>query len=269
MVQTWSDEEPRAAALADALGDVELFSVRAPDPATEDLPRRVEGWVDRAVEVLDAMPVDPPYRIVGWSFGGVVAVELARRLGERGVPVAFVGMIDTTRPRLRPLDATEYVWFHLGAAAALTDRRARGPYLRRRLLALAARRFPRTGRAAENLAHRLRLRARPAKPLGTRPSDPLTVSIHTSYLNYRGDPVPFPVGLYATTPSLRRRPEAALRWAGHLHGGFELVEIAGDHYGCFDPEHVGVLASALRRSLDRADADAAGDADQTRATSAS
>ena len=55
------------------------------------------------------LPVEPPYRLVGWSFGGVVAVEAERRLIAGGTPVFFVGMIDTIRPNLRPLSTIEYV----------------------------------------------------------------------------------------------------------------------------------------------------------------
>jgi len=269
VVQTWHNEQDRFAALADALGDVELWSVLPPDPAEGELPRRVDQWVDRAEDVLAGLPVEAPFRIVGWSFGGVVALELARRLRDRGIPVVFVGMIDTTRPRLRPVDDGEYVWFHLGVAAAMSDRSARLPYVWHRLQFLAWRRFPRTGRWFERTAFRLRLRSRPPKPPLAPPPDPLQASIHVSYLNYEGDPVPFPVNLYATRPSLARRPEPALRWAGHLHGGFELVEIPGDHEGLFDPDHIGVLAAALRRSLDRSDADTDRPDGQTRATSAS
>ena len=268
VVQTWHNEQARFADLSAALGDTELWSILPPDPPDDEPPRRVEHWVDRAEAVLATLPVEPPVRILGWSFGGVVGLELARRLRDRGVPVAFVGMIDTTRPRLRPVDDAEYVWFHLGAAAAMSERSARLPYLWHRLLFLVWRRFPRTGRLFERTTYRLGLRSRPPRPPLAAPPDPLQAAIHVSYLNYQGAPVPFPVTLFATRPSLARRPEPALRWAGQLHGGFELTVVDGDHEGLFDPEHIRSLATALRRSLDRADEDLGAEG-QARATSAS
>jgi phthiocerol/phenolphthiocerol synthesis type-I polyketide synthase D len=42
-----------------------------------------------------------PYRFLGWSFGGVVAVELAQRLVAAGETVDLIAMIDTLVPGLQ------------------------------------------------------------------------------------------------------------------------------------------------------------------------
>jgi thioesterase domain-containing protein len=39
-----------------------------------------------------------PYRLAGWSLGGMIAYEMARQLREAGETVNFIGMIDTGSP---------------------------------------------------------------------------------------------------------------------------------------------------------------------------
>ncbi len=246
---TWMGESDHYTALADAMG-CEILSILPPSPDDGPMPRRVEQWVDHHQTVLETLPVEPPYRFVGWSFAGVVAIEMARRLRDTGHGDSFVGMIDTIRPRLLPLSTREYVWFHLSAALAMPDEQERIAYLKGRGLFLLYRRFPKTGAAARNALVRVGRR----EPLGNpkpKPTEPAMVSVHTSYLNYRGDPVPFPVSIYATAGSTRRSREPALRWASWLHAGYELTDIPGAHFTMFDPEHVGALGDAIRMSLAR------------------
>ena len=102
------------------------------------------------------------------------------------------------------------------------------------------------------MARRALVRGRTRAPIGNprpKPTDPATVSIHTSYLNYRGDPVPFPVSIYATDGSLERAREPALRWAPWLHAGYDLTNVPGAHYTLFDAGHVDALGAAVRMSL--------------------
>ncbi|TKI91273.1 hypothetical protein FC695_33100, partial [Bacillus cereus] len=35
-----------------------------------------------------------PYTLLGWSFGGIVAFEMARKLEELGDKVSFLGLLD-------------------------------------------------------------------------------------------------------------------------------------------------------------------------------
>ncbi len=256
-LHTWHDEEVHYAAVSQALGGRPIWSVLPPKADASALPRRVDEWVDHALTVLDDLPVDPPYRLIGWSFGGVVAVETARRLLARGTPVAFVGLIDTIRPNLRPLSTSEYVWYHLGEARDIPDDRLRFRYLGVKSLQLLNRRFPVAGGAAKRVrgliwpqqAHE---EERPSQR-SSAPRDPLEICIHVSYLNYRGRGVDFPVSLYATAPSCAEARAPVLRWAGWLEAGYEFVMIPGDHHSLFERGNVDDLAVSLQRSLDIAE----------------
>ncbi len=253
-VHTWHSDVMHYEALSQALGDRPIFSVLPPKSDAGALPRRVDDWVDHVLAVLDELPVDPPYRVIGWSFGGVVALETARRLIAGGKPVAFVGMIDTIRPKLRPLSPSEYLWYHLGEALDIPDERLRIRYMGKKGLVYLHRRFPVAGGAAKRALRVARPQPAPEakrpKPSNSKPRDPLKVSIHVSYLNYRGRGVDFPVSLYATAPSCVRAGGPALRWSGWLEAGYEFVMISGDHFSLFERGNVESFAGVLQRSLD-------------------
>jgi thioesterase domain-containing protein len=254
-IHTWPGETKNYDNVATAMGgSSRIVSIPPPLACRDTLPRRVEDWVDHHESALRELSVEPPHRFVGWSFGGVVAVELARRLRASGTDVEFVGMIDTIRPRLLPLSNREFVWYHLGAAARMPNPAERSAYLRQKTMYLASRRFPRAGSAARRMLERMGFRRDRAVKHSVRPTDPMQISVHTSYLNYRAEPVPFPVSLYATAGSLRRAREPVLRWLPWLHGGYELAEIPGEHFTLFEPGYVEVLAEAIGASLRRIEA---------------
>lgn len=58
----------------------------------------VEEIATRFLGILRAQQPRGPYLLAGYSFGGKVAVEIARRLHESGEPVRFVGLLDTPGP---------------------------------------------------------------------------------------------------------------------------------------------------------------------------
>ena len=50
------------------------------------------------IEVIQDTQPQGPYYLSGYSFGGLVAFEMARQLTAAGLPVAFLGLFDTTAP---------------------------------------------------------------------------------------------------------------------------------------------------------------------------
>lgn len=67
---------------------------------------RIEEMAARYIrEILAVQPVGP-HLIGGWSFGGLVAFEMARQLREQGRPVALLAILDTT-PGLMPEQVRE------------------------------------------------------------------------------------------------------------------------------------------------------------------
>jgi amino acid adenylation domain-containing protein len=56
---------------------------------------RVEDMADRYVEEIRAAQREGPYSLGGYSFGGLVALEIARRLKDLGQEVEYLALIDT------------------------------------------------------------------------------------------------------------------------------------------------------------------------------
>jgi thioesterase domain-containing protein len=62
---------------------------------------RVEDLAKRYVRDLSAVQPHGPYRLLGFSYGGLVALEVARQLVAAGHDVEFLGVVDTRLPGLR------------------------------------------------------------------------------------------------------------------------------------------------------------------------
>lgn len=251
LLATWSTDVDLVAPLEARLGGRAVRVVEAPAGADADGLRSVDDWVVHHLERLEALEVEPPYLLAGFSFGGVVALEMARRLAPGGA-VDYVGMIDTVRPRLRPKRLRDAVPYHLAEAALLPDRDERRRYLRKELRLRVVRRAP-----EPLLRARRTLLRRPHPAAGRtfeRPTEPLVRAIHRSYLKYVARPTEIPVHLFPTQQSVARcSGDVSLRWAAFLRGGFTVTPIAGTHSTIGSSKHVDVLAAAMRAQLDLVD----------------
>jgi thioesterase domain-containing protein len=82
-----------------------------PGEPTDRPPRRtVEGLAMRMVEMIRAVQPDGPYRIAGYSSGGILAYEIAVQLIASDQEVAFIGLIDASyRPGLTGLKKAKWI----------------------------------------------------------------------------------------------------------------------------------------------------------------
>ena len=126
IVETWA-ESTHVEQLEARLHDRRIVALPPPEP--DQAPGRVDGWIDHHLRQLLAADVSPPYHLVGWSFGGVIALELARRLRTEGTAIAYVALLDSIRPWLRPLRWRDAVPYHLTEAALIPSPDARRAYL--------------------------------------------------------------------------------------------------------------------------------------------
>ena len=92
-----------------------LWGLQAAGLDGEEPPQdRVEAMADRQVQALRAVQPAGPYAICGFSFGGLVALEIARRLSQAGERIELLCLLDA------------YVWRELKGPAASLDRIRRG-----------------------------------------------------------------------------------------------------------------------------------------------
>jgi FkbM family methyltransferase len=95
--------------LARRLGGHPVHGFQSPGLEKGETPLdTVEGQAACYLEALRAVQPAGPYALAGWSFGGVVAYEMARRLTEAGEEVSLLAVLDTApvtagdAPKLEP-----------------------------------------------------------------------------------------------------------------------------------------------------------------------
>ncbi|WP_194815485.1 non-ribosomal peptide synthase/polyketide synthase [Nocardia sp. XZ_19_385] len=70
-------------------------------PTAGSMQEMVADYIDR----MRTIQPEGPYHLLGWSYGGVVAQAMAAELSRRGIPVGFVGVLDSEPPQGAIADA--------------------------------------------------------------------------------------------------------------------------------------------------------------------
>ncbi|GHB09775.1 MULTISPECIES: amino acid adenylation domain-containing protein [Streptomyces] len=226
---------------------VRVLGVRwAAGPAEPGHEPSLEEMARAHHEQLRAVQSEGPYLLAGWSFGGVLALEVGRLLRESGQEVAFLGLIDAN-PVLDPLSGlppveTSYLTL-LGQVLEEVDRRAADGEDSVDIAEFSSDRdwvglmggAPAAGVKAAHLRRSLAMARQSMGALVT----------YTAR-RYEGDTDLFQAG--ATGPGLRAQLEAGLR--GVVDGSVRVHEVPGDHTGILASPHVTVLAEAIDAVLE-------------------
>ncbi|SAL73620.1 non-ribosomal peptide synthetase [Caballeronia arvi] len=75
--------------------DVPLYGLQSPILSGETAPPSVAGLADRYIAHIRTIQPRGPYRLMGWSFGGLVAHRIASSLEAQGETVAHVVLLDS------------------------------------------------------------------------------------------------------------------------------------------------------------------------------
>ncbi|HEX6288936.1 MAG TPA: thioesterase domain-containing protein, partial [Herpetosiphonaceae bacterium] len=197
-----------------------------------------------AAEYLTAIrSVQPkgPYRLGGWSFGGVVAFEVAQQLRRQGQEVALVALVDSgpPAPDSAPLDATAR---RIAFARDLSG-----------LLGVNLAITPADLDALSSILDRARQHGALPPDLDRDQIERLAAvfDAHLSALqHYAPAPMSAPVALLEAS-----RPESVAEswrfWAADL----DAQVVPGTHYTLLRPPHVEAVARWLRGQLDAVEAD--------------
>lgn len=91
--------------LAGLLGaDQPVYGFEAPGFDNDRTPvDALPRLADEYTSILRAFAPGQGYRLLGWSLGGLLAFEIAKRLRAAGEKVAALILVDAPRPRVRPL----------------------------------------------------------------------------------------------------------------------------------------------------------------------
>ncbi|HEV7721900.1 MAG TPA: thioesterase domain-containing protein [Iamia sp.] len=252
---TWVDAAEGLQRLGAELGpDQPLVGIEHP-PMDGPLPRDLADWVRHHRDGLDGLGLGAPYRLAGFSFGGVIALEIARQLRDEGQEVEWLGLIDTLRPIVNPQGIRPYLGYHLRELIDQTDPALRRAHVRRMVVGGGRRRLWRIRHHALRPLRRVGLVPPPPRKILVEAGElrPLRKAVWRGYLTH----VPFhydePVALFTGDDNRAKADgDPSLRWARYLRGGYEVVPVPGDHLNILDHPHVAVVAAELAASLERA-----------------
>jgi thioesterase domain-containing protein len=241
--------------LARALGEHQpVFGLQSPT-GTAAAPR---GIADMAADYLQAIrAVQPlgPYRLAGWSMGGVVAFEMARQLATAGEGVELLAVIDAAAP--------------LAATGNEHDLLSEVLLFARDLWGISGRRLDAAQLASRDDLRRLapddllRQLFEEAHAAGLLPPEldfaPLRRSFERFAANrralatYAGGPYPGAMVLVrgAETDHGAAAGDETLGWGQLARGGVALSFSPGDHYTMVRRPQVETLAGQLRPHLER------------------
>ncbi len=226
-------------ALARALGpDQPVYGLQVPEEDGAP-PASLEEMAARYLEALRAVQPRGPYRLGGWSLGGVVAFEMARQLAAGGEAVEQLAVLDVAANSTRGEadDATVLAWFAQDLAGLLG-----------RPLPAALGEIPADAPLAEAFAR--------ARDLGVLPADldfaaaARRFEIFKRNLRlvegYAARPYPGRLDLFRAAASHFADPaDPTLGWGALAAGGVELRELPGDHWAIMQPPAVDIVAAAL------------------------
>ena len=165
-----------------------------------------------------------PYVLGGYSFGGIVAYEMARQLTALGEVVPLLVLFDT----YAPAD---------GLRSATAEERLHMPLKRWVMRRLVARHLRRGTTIPPALRH---FHIIDTYGKATRAYDPGRYEGNVLLLRAQGSPGP-----------------ADLGWNALVNGGVEVRTVPGDHYSVIKEPHVRALAEALRNAMGRVSGTAA------------
>ena len=202
--------------------------------------------------IRDSQP-EGPYHLLGWSFGGCLAYEVALQLREEGQDIGFLGLIDTILPPVLPEpESREFLLERFGRFAEYIEK----TYGHRLDL-------PYEELAATPDDQQINVVMRLVAEAGLDMSPGIMEHQRTSYIDARvGERyVPRPqeghVVLYrakqpqqlttALDPRYLRQ-DVDLGWAPLCHT-LEIVPVDGDHLSVIDPPHVQTIAQHVNRVM--------------------
>jgi thioesterase domain-containing protein len=197
-----------------------------------------------------------PYLLGGWSFGGVVAYEMAQQARRRGDDVEVLALIDSGAPdpAIAVEEEGERDEAELACRLVLEFARLSAGDLERATAELVA--LPAAERLEAALGYARRAGVLPANlspaqaaAMARRLTAVLAANL-AALRSYAPAPYSGRVVLFrAAERPAGWRTDPALGWGGLVDGGLEICELDGDHDSVLQEPRVATLAAALARAF--------------------
>jgi thioesterase domain-containing protein/acyl carrier protein len=205
----------------------------------------VEETAAAYVRSLLAFQPRGPFRLAGYSFGGVVAHAMACQLVEAGHEVDFLGLFDTSNPT-----AEHKAYSAAGRLAAYWKQHAELPLPAR--LSLLRQRI----REGIETHRRVRTEIEAAKSTGPAEAYSDLRRVQVREENWRAmqayQPARFPgkITLFkAMSASDKVEWPEDYGWSALAGQGLEIIPVPGSHLVLFEPENIDALAGSLHQAL--------------------
>jgi thioesterase domain-containing protein/acyl carrier protein len=225
----------------------------------EDLSRPLAQLAAEHVEEIRSVQPEGPYYLAGWSFGGVVAFEMALQLERQGETVAFLGLLDSVSPvlsRRLPRPGDVGIVLGVGEHAATRARRTlsvtpaelEGLELDEQVRRVVDH-LQGQGPALPGLDYeRFAEDCRAMRDRFTSSSAYVPGKLRGAITLFRAEDFAEVLDRAQTDEEERR----TLGWSGLSSGPVELRWVPGNHVTITTEPHVGVLAELMRDSLESA-----------------
>ena len=201
----------------------------------------IESMAAQYVDAIRSAQPDGPYRLLGYSAGGVIAFEMAQQLKRAGAQIALLAMIDTLAPDAS--DCRISVFRKIWLARQWTLQYAVQWPARRRNFHL--------GKAASAAALAKVARGEPLSPELTDLY--LVHNFDAAQRRYRPDHYDGSMLLFKAEQANLDVLNAgrSLGWAAHIRGDIRVVSVAGAHLSIMSGPGLAQVVEELRKELAR------------------
>lgn len=210
---------------------------------------RMEDMAAHYIKEIQRIQPKGPYHFLGYSFGGIVVLEMAHQLQKAGEVVGLLGMLDTRAKDYAPEMPSE-------GQSVKPDKQGRlARFLR-------SNKGHGTGKAwarffLNDLSER---RVRYVTTFAARMFSTLPAFLKNTHeinavaaRNYRPKPYPGKLTLFRASKQTNSNIPSDNGWSPIFQGGIEIHHIPGDHWQVLSEPGIDVLAKTIRGCLSRLD----------------
>jgi thioesterase domain-containing protein len=236
------------------------YGIQAASPTAEGItPLTIEMLAVQYVQLIRNIQAEGPYRLGGWSFGGVVAFEMAQQLRAQQQAVALLALIDsqfTTDPAGAPADdeAAEMIGF--AVAFGLPLKFGDSVQLTLDQQYAQALEYLRDLKQEERLAYMLAQAQQAHLAVAGLSPEQLRRAFHVYQVNARAmkqyGPRPYQDSIIWFKAAERLGPQRidpVSDWEGIAVGEINVHTVPGNHYSVLHVPQVQVLAAQLQQQL--------------------
>jgi len=209
---------------------------------------RVEDMASHYIKEILTVQPEGPYFLGGYSYGGIVAFEMAQQFHSQGQKVALLALFDAHGPEyLKPLPSYVRIFRHLGRLLRL-EPKEKLTYIedklkiKQKLQKLALNFSSAKGRSLPQVRQQYDLQS-------------VHIQAELEYILpqvYEGQAILFRASEQMAPEWWFDPHDPLLGWGGLITGGLEIQELPGHHMNVFNEPYVRVLAEKLQACLDQA-----------------